>query len=229
VRILVVVLLILLTCDGGWSQKRRSALMPNIQTIGEGVIWRVSDNRNQQGNTLLPWKEIQVTNVFGFKQRPKIGDRVTVIPLDVDFAPLDLTILRTGRGTDCDGDEAKGADVWWTIDLEPIKQKKYFEYSALPKRREEVPFDVAVIYPAVKFARQIRRIGLNKSMLPSGVSLDTVEAAIDLTNDGIPDVLIVKYCCGQPKKSAEECDYTCGKTFKKVRKRWKQVDTSAPC
>lgn len=66
-------------------------------------------------------------------------------------------------------------------------------------------------------------------MLPKGVAMNTVIGAIDLTSDGIPDVLIVKYCCDNPKKAAEECDYTCGKTFKKIRNIWKLIDTSAPC
>ena len=66
-------------------------------------------------------------------------------------------------------------------------------------------------------------------MLPKGVALNTVKGAIDLTNDGIPDVLIVEYCCGNPNKAAEECDNTCGKTFKKIRNIWKLIDTAAPC
>lgn len=66
-------------------------------------------------------------------------------------------------------------------------------------------------------------------MLPRGVAIKTVKAAVDLTNDGNPDVLVVEYCCGNPKKTAKDCDYTCGKTFKKTRNVWKLIDSSTPC
>ena len=189
------------------------------------MVWRISDNKGQNGDSLPPWKEVQITNVFGFKKRPSVGDKVTVIPLNVSIAPIDLRIIETKKGTCGELDST----VWWEVQLEPIKQKEFFEISSMAKRREEVPFDVAVIYPAVNFARQVKSNKLSKEVLPQGVAINTVKGAVDLTEDGIPDVLLVEYCCGSPNKAAEECDYTCGRTFKKVRGKWKLVDTSGPC
>jgi hypothetical protein len=225
-RTYTALLLISIACVPNLAQSKNTVRIPRTQTIGEGVVWRISDNKGGHDDSRSPWKEVQVTNVFGFKKRPTVGERVTVVPLDVNIAPINLRIIGTKRGATCG---ELDSSVWWEVELEPVKQKDFFEISSVPKRREEVPFDVGVIYPAVKFARQVKGNKLTKEMLPNGVAINTVKGAIDLTNDGIPDVLLVEYCCGSPKKVAEECNYTCGKTFKKVRGTWKLVDTSAPC
>ena len=222
----IALLLISLACVPNLAQSKKPVHIPRTQTIGEGVIWRISDNKDGHGYSLPPWKEVQITNVFGFKKRPTVGEKVTVIPLDVNIAPIELRIIETKRRARCG---ELDAPVWWEVELEPVKQKDFFEISSTPQRREEFPFDVSVIYPAVKFARQVKRHKLTKGMFPQGIAINTVKGAIDLSNDGIPDVLLVEHCCGSPKKAAGECDYTCGKTFKKVRGTWKLVDTSAPC
>lgn len=223
-RILLAGLLLSLAGDAVRAQLKESVPMPRIQTIGTGTVWRGSDNKDQHGNALPPWKQITIANV-GFKQRPLTGIKVTIIPLDVSIAARDLAILKIKKGASCGGSNR----AWWELELEPIQQSEYFEIMPNPKRRAETPFDVAIIYPAVKNARQLLRNDLKQSMLPKGISLNTVKAAIDLTSDGIPDVLIVEYCCGDVSKASGECDYTCGKTFRKVRNSWKLIDTSSPC
>ena len=200
--------------------------MPNIQTIGQGIVWRTSENKDEHGSFLPPWKEIRITNIFEFKRTPAIGDKVTVIPLVVDIPPLDLKILKAEEKKNaCD----ESMPDWWEVELEPIKLKEFFEIMPIFNRAAEFPFDVVIIYPAVRVAWQIKNDQLTRAMLPQGVSINTVKAAIDLTNDRKPDVVIVEYCCGRTKKPAAECDYTCGKTFKRFRNAWKLVDTSAPC
>jgi hypothetical protein len=225
-RAKISLLLILLASGTAFAQARKPIRMPQVQTIGEGVVWRISDNKDAKGSFLPPWKEIKITNVFAFKKKPVVGEKVTVIPLDVDIAPLELRIVKAEKKENACNERLP---AWWEIELEPIKQREFFEIAARPNRRQDYPFDVCLIYPAVKFAHQVRRDRLTKSMLPRGVSVNTVEGAIDLTNDGIPDVLMVKNCCDDPKKAVDECDYACGKTFKKIRNAWKLIDTSRPC
>jgi hypothetical protein len=222
----IILFLISLFCVASLAQVKKTVRMPRLQSIGEGDVWRRSDVKGVHGENLPPWKEVQVVNVFGFKKRPATGEEVTIIPLDVNIAPINLRIVETKRGATCGGSDSQ---VWWEVELEPVKQKAFFEISSLPERREEYPFDVCVIYPAVRFSRQIKGNRLTKSMLPKGVAIRTVKGAIDLTNDGTPDVLIIDYCCGNPNKVAEECSYSCGKTYRKIGNVWKLVDTSAPC
>jgi hypothetical protein len=212
--------------DLGWAQVKRAAPMPKIQTIAEGVVMRTSDNNDPHRGDLPPWTQVEITNVFGFKRSPKTGDKVTIVPLDVDIAPFELTITKTQKKTQCSG---PGGEIWWQVDFESVKDKRFFEQPPLPNRREEYPFDVAVIYPTVEYAQQIKRSELVTNMLPRGIYINTVKAALDLTRDGIPEVLLVEYCCQDPKKSPGECDYMCGKTFQKSKIQWKLIDITGPC
>lgn len=217
-----ILLLILFTfaTATGVAQTRRPA--PRPQTIGEAIVWRISDNKDKTGSLLPPWKEVRVTNVFGFKRKPMMGAKVTVVPLDVNIAPLDLRITEIKERNDC-------GDHWWEVEFEPVTQRAFFEIAPMPNRVQEYPFDVAIVYPAVKSARQIKGDALRKQRLPAGVYINTVKGAVDLTGDGAPDVLVVDYCCREPKKAPRECDLTCGKTFRKIRNAWKLIDTSQPC
>jgi hypothetical protein len=116
----------------------------------------------------------------------------------------------------------------WEVELEPLTQKQVFDAPSPRERNPAYPFDVVVIYPAVKIAHEMRKDQLNREMLPRGVSINTVKAAIDLNDDRKPDVVVVEYCCLQTQQPPE-CDYTCGKTFKKVKNIWKLFDSYAPC
>jgi hypothetical protein len=223
-RILAILLLAFLTSGVGQAQVRKP--VPEVQTVGKGVVWRTSGNKDVQGRYLPPWKEIRITNIFEFKRRPVVGEKVTVIPLDAEISPLDLTITKAEKKENPCNERLPGL---WEVELEPISVKEFFEVAPTPSRAAEYPFDVAVIYPAVKVARQIQKAQLTREVLPKGVSINTVKAAIDLTDDRKPDVVIVEYCCGDTKKPAGECDYTCGKTFKRTGSGWKLVETSSPC
>ncbi len=215
-----------LSCNLGWAQVKKPVPMPQMQTVGEGVVWRISDNKDEHGSLLPPWKEIRITNIFEFKRSPVIGEKVTVIPLDADISPLDLRVIKAQKKENPCNERLPN---WWEVELEPIKLKEFFEIEPIPTRAAEFPFNVAIIYPAVKVARQMKKEQLMRGALPKGVSINTVKAAIDLNDDRKLDVVIVEYCCGDTKKPADDCDYTCGKTFKKVRNSWKLIDTRTPC
>jgi hypothetical protein len=225
-RIKFILLSAFLTCGGGAGHAQVKKRGPETQAVGLGVVWRTSEKKDAHGMHLPPWKEVKVANVFGFKRRPVLGSKVTVIPLGAGVPPLDLRIVKAVEKEDaCD----ESLPNWWEVELEPIKLREFFDAEPLARRAAEFPFDVAVLYPAVKGARQIDKSRLVKSELPKGVALDTVTAALDLTDDGKPDVLFVEYCCGDEKRPADDCDYTCGKTYMKSGNSWKLVDTSAPC
>jgi hypothetical protein len=164
-----------------------------------------------------------------FRNRPPVGAVVTVLPLDVKIAPIELRIVRSQeKETRCNPYVASTARLWWEVELEPVQQEQFFE-AASPERRAESPFDVALLYPRVKSARQIPNEQLTRDMLPEDVVPNTVRAAIDTTGGHRPDVVIVKHCCTDPHKRPAECDLTCGKTYRKTNNNWALVGTSAPC
>ncbi len=199
--------------------------LPEVQSVIQIDVWRESNVKDKHGFDLPPYNKVNLNHV-GFDQKPSIGGKVTVVPLEVNVAPMELKILKATEG---DESCVKSSKLYWEIELEPITQQEFFTVSAIPNRREDAPFDVCIIYPAVEFARQIKKEQLTKEMIPDGITIRTVTAAIDLTNDLKPDILIAKFCCGDSTKPREECDLTCGKYFKKVNDKWKLVETSTPC
>src|SRR5262245_37351747 len=174
-RTLIVLLLNLLVRDGTSAQTMRP--LPVIQTIGEGIVWRQSLVKDQHANSQSRWNAVTITNVFGFKKKPVVGKPVTVLTLGLDISPFDLRILKAAKQEDgCD----ESLPPWWEVEFEPVKQRRLFEVSPPPDRSTEYPFDVVMLYPAVKGAQLIKHADLNARMLPKGVYLKTVKAAIDL-------------------------------------------------
>lgn len=195
------------------------------EQILESSVDRYSDQQNSHGHFLPPWTRAEIA--MSFSQEPKIGTSVTVVPVDVSLASFDLKIVKTEKqsGGFCDEQDVQ---TWWDIEFASLP-REILSIPAIPNRREEHPFDVVVIYPSVVWADQLHQNQLAKQDLPRGVYLRTVKAAIDLTKDGSPDILTTHYCCGEPSKKPEECDYTCTKTYRKLGTAWKLINSTGPC
>ena len=226
-RPIVVFVLIMVVMGVAEPQVKERSPLNALHTLSEGVVWRKSDNRNPHGGFLPPWTEVSITNLFGFKRKPVIGDLVTVVPIGADIPAFELRILNA-KPTENPCDKRLGN--WWEVELDRVNQTAVHQAGAIAGRSPEFPFDVVVIYPSVRFAREIARDQLNRQTLPKRVTVQTVKAAIDVTADRIPDIVVTSYCCQHPTKPpGERCNYTCGKTFGRVGKIWKLFDTSAPC
>ena len=223
-RIPLIVLLAILTCHVSWAQTKRPS--PVVQTIASGTVWRESPVQDAAATSERKWKQITITNIFGFSRRPVVGDSVSVIALGAEMEPLSLRILKAQhKDNACD----KRLAGEWEVELESITSSKFFQTTTPGDRSVDYPFDVVILYPAVKTARQLDKKQLARDALPRGVMTNTIKAAIDLDEDRKPDILVLEYCCLNPKQSTKECDYTCGKTYKKMNNTWRIVRTSAPC
>jgi hypothetical protein len=197
-------------------------LMPKIESIQEESVWRLSKNEDKYGSNLPPWTEVLVLPYF--KTKPVLPSKVTVVPLDVDFDSFNWQIAKSER-KESGCDETK--PYAWEVTLQ-LTQKEFFEFVGTPTRGGEFPFDVVVLYPAVEYARQLKKKQLKKQMLPQGTSINVIKAAIDVTNDQKPDILLLEFCCDNATKTTE-CEYQCGKTFTKVNGKWKLINASSPC
>jgi hypothetical protein len=108
-RILLILLLVFVACEASSAQKRP---VPAVQ-IAEGVVWRQSPNKNASGMSQPPFKEVTITNISGFKQKPVTGAAVTVIALGSDLSPLRLRIRTTHKAVDpCD----EKLPVFWDVE-----------------------------------------------------------------------------------------------------------------
>jgi hypothetical protein len=207
---------------------------PVIKNFGVYGVLRNSDNVNQHGQQLPPYKEVKIYSIY-WKDKPKLNEKVTVIPLNFDFEPFELSIANvtktTNEYTESCGNNDK--EVFWKVELEKLTQRQFFEMKSIDeKRAEEYPFDVFVIYPAVKFARQLKQTELTKQTIPNDSSVSEVSAAVDLTNDGTPDLIEIRYCCSGRNMSPDDpnCDYSdCGELWKKFGNSWKKIHSWSPC
>lgn len=197
-------------------------LMPRIVSISTGDVSRKSNRKDSDGFDLPPWDRVEVAGLY-FKQRPVSGALVTVVPLGVNIEPVDVKIAKAKA---CER-MLEELPIQCEVELAPLTLRAFFEYEPPSDRRSDLPFRVLVLYPRVSNARALSKSELRPAMLPQGVSPNVVSAAVDLTGDGMPDVLVTDFCCDAPGRS-DNCDYTCGKTRIREGRSWKVVDSYIP-
>lgn len=208
------------------SSKQKTEL-PEVKDFETIVFFRKSNFENEDGRMTKPFYEAEIQT--SLKNKPKIGEKITVIPLQVKLEPFQLAIVKTEKKEKpCTEDDK---EFYWNTELEKVTDKEILDINPIKDRADEFPFDVAIVYPNVGFAKNIESTMLSQAMLPKGVSLKTVKAAIDLDNDGKPDLIEAVYCCSNPTETfnAENDCYTCQKTFKKINNNWKQINFEQPC
>jgi hypothetical protein len=171
--------------------------------------------------------EVAVANVFvdGLDEVPTAGSEVSIIPLEVPLPPLTLPIVSAKRMEGC-LPERISTDVEVPLVTDPA----WVSTKPLPNRSDQFPFDMFVLYPAVPEARALPTAGLGASELPEAITPTIIKAAIDLDGDQDVDVIDTRYCCREPAQPpGGQCDYTCGKTFRKEGQDWKLIAFYEPC
>jgi hypothetical protein len=202
--------------------------MPDVINFDVQNLFRNSSQKDESGRNKPPFVDAEVN--FSLDQEPNIADKVTIVPLNVDIEPFQLSILKFEKveNAGCDNTKIK-RDFIWNVELEKINNKEILEINPIKNNHPKFPFEVFLIYPAVKFAKNLPSEELKPEMLPKGVTNFTVKAAIDLTNDNNPDLLYVEFCCKDKNESLDNCDYNCIQWYKKVNGIWKLFDDAIPC
>lgn len=200
---------------------------PEVMDFGVFDLLRSSSNKNESGRMVGPFAKAEVIVSLGVE--PKTAEKVTVVPLGTNVDPFQLTIRSSEKKEEPCSDTDK--KVFWDVETEPITAKEILEAQALAGRADEFPFDAAVIYPSVPFAKAIESGKLTAEMLPQGVPPSVVEAAIDLDNDQKPDLLQTTFCCSKPgqKPDPESDCMMCSKTYKKTNGKWTVINSATPC
>ncbi len=209
------------------ARQTRTTTAPDVRAFSPGDVMRSSGRQDASGISQPTWTEVTI-NAGSFNVQPRNGASVTIVPLEVDVAPIQLKIVKVTRQRDeCTGE----GKISWGVELEKIQERSFWEQRAVAGRSEETPFGVLVIYPAIRDARAIKRNSLKSEMLPRGVKPATVNAVVDVDNDGKPDLLWVNYCCDTPTRAGNDsnCELTCGRTYKRGSNGWKLIDTFEPC
>lgn len=203
--------------------------LPNVIDFGLFDVVRKSNQKNEYGRMIFPFYEAEIN--IGLVNEPEIGEKVTIIPLNVNLEPFQLAISQTEKKTADACKTNRNEKYYWETELERITDQGVLEIRSDKNRADEFPFDVVVVYPSVNFAKNLVNTAITKDMLPANISIKTIEAAIDLDNDGRPDLLEIAFCCSSPnEKSDEDNDCSiCKKSFKKVNGIWKLAGSAQPC
>ncbi|MCA1622824.1 MAG: hypothetical protein LC778_03335 [Acidobacteria bacterium] len=210
----------------GTPAPRGQIPMPDVKDFAIVDFVRSSDTKDASGIYQPPYRSAEIS--LSLEHLAKVGEKISVIPLQVDFEPFEMEIKKVEEITETGCDEEK-PKRFWNVEFEKITRQDFLAVEPIKNRSGEFPFDIFVIYPAVKFARKLELHELKKEVLPKNVFLNMITAAIDLTNDGKPDLLEASFCCSKANKTPEDCDYTCGRTFKKTKGVWKQIKYLQPC
>lgn len=199
-----------------------------VHAFGEGIISRISEHKDADGGYHAPWTKVDVRNVFltVVDTPPVAGDEVTVIPLGVDIALLTVKLTKVERENQPCGEPGP---TEWSLEIERVENRAFYNAKAPADRSDEYPFDVFVLYAANLAARAVPASELTAEMLPKGIAVRTVTAAIDLTRSGQLDILSVQYCCESPSQPADKCDLTCGRSYRRVKGAWKLLKENMPC
>ncbi len=193
--------------------------VPKVITFSMQTFFRHSPTQNPLRQMTPPFAYGEIT-FFVESTKVKKGDSATAIWLSNDEENLSLKIRSATKipYLNCTRKET-GSDV----EFDKITDRKLLEMKAVEGRSEDQPFEFFVIYPAVKKARRLNKTELTKEMLPESVAVTDVFAAVDLNEDGTPDLLISNYCC----YDSSQCD--CTSNYQKINSKWKYLGGSEPC
>jgi len=205
--------------------------LPVVKDFGVFYVYRDSDNKDVGGSPVAPFKSAGI-EMMVIDNEAKAGEKVTMIPLQVEVEPFQIAISKVTKKRYNGCDEPK-KDFHFDIEFEEITDKIVLEVEPVDKQFVSRAFGVFTIYPAVEFVRNILPPELKPEMIPKGVAIETVEAAVDLDNDGKPDLLALSFCCAdenKPVNSADsDCYYSCEKIFRKINQSWKLIRSENPC
>lgn len=189
-----------------------------------GLVRRTPVSRSPGGEARPPWRLVEITKV-GFHVNPKPGTKVTVVPLTAKAPSFSLSVVDSAQKPAC----GKPRKPWFSLLLSAVDSDALKAIDPWPYRGEDVPIDVAVIFPEVKGARFIARKQVPQSDIPGGFLQRTVHGAIDLDGDAKPDILILQYCWSDPKLIFPECNAVTGRVYRRIKGKWKLIGKPTPC
>jgi hypothetical protein len=212
------------------SSPKGERKLPVVKDFGVFYVYRDSDNKDVGGSPIAPFKSAIIYMVTDSEAR--VGEKITMIPLQVEVEPFQIKISKVTKKRYNGCDEPK-KDFHFEIEFEEITDKIVLEVEPVDIQFISRAFPVFAIYPAVDFAKNILPPELKQEMIPKGIAIQTVEAAVDLDNDGKPDLLALSFCCADETKAVnsadDNCHYSCEKIFRKINQSWKLIRSENPC
>src|SRR5687767_636634 len=105
--------------------------LPEVKAFAVVSIWRASGKPDQRDPGITPPLEVRTENIR-MDLEPAVGEKVTVIPLGVNLAPVELKVIKTKKAqNECDDKKTKNQ---WDVELETIDRKEFLDAAPLSNR-----------------------------------------------------------------------------------------------
>lgn len=191
----------------------------DILDVTASVLFRISETKDEKGYQ-PPFTEASV--IFSLDKKPKTGDFVTIVPVIAGLPTINVPINKIEELSEDIDENSK--ITWYNTYIDHVKESKYLSYKPEAGTREETPFSLLCIYPAIKYASavDIKEVNINDlSKTISGVSLKTndLRYAIDTNADNKPDLAMAQVRDG---------DYTISYYFIKIKDKWNLFKQNNP-
>jgi hypothetical protein len=189
--------------------------------VEQGTVNRESAQKGKGGFFQPPWASVKV--FVGLARAISVGDSVTVLPLKQGLLPLQAkaTSVEFQKGV---ADELPDL---WLVDID-VTARAFFSARPDRHRRDDLPFDALVVYPAQAQARLLAAGAVAKDLpRERGCSKRTLRAAVDLDADGKADVTMFEFCCQKPTSPRTNwpCENTCHTTYlRRNGQAWRLVE-----
>lgn len=172
----------------------------NVEMITNSSFFRESDVKDENGFFVRPYKSGSI--IFSFEEKIDQGEYVTLVPICSNSESFNMEISSVKECSESVNDNE--VITWFNATVEEINNKNLLSAQPNVGRRDDTPFDIVVLYPAVNDAKLLNKDNLNIEVLNE--KNDNLLAVIDINSDNQADVLIFE----------ERSDYTITRYYIKV-------------
>lgn len=145
------------------------------------------------------------------EDHPKPGERVTVVPAAEGLAPQTMRIR-----------EVSEAELFIQLTTTSTDDAAWLAAPAPEGERPEWLGRATLIHPMTAHAK----VAPAPESLPEGMAAETVVASVDVSNDGVADIVTSEHCCDDPATApGEACDSgACIATWVRSADGWRQCE-----
>jgi hypothetical protein len=186
----------------------------NIIDVSDSGLYRESNSNDKDGFCIRPY--LNAGAIFTFAVKPNENSQVTILSIGVKLSSFNTSINEIEE-VNFDTDE-NNTNVAYNVYIENITDERYLESKPLLNRRDDTPFDVCCIYPAVKKASIIDLNAVDLIKLPEKNAKD-IKCLVDINEDMDPDVMIVE---------TKIDDYTTSSFYIKKNEKWTLLKEALP-
>lgn len=196
-----------------------------IKHLSETTVWRPS---GRSAKKAVSQDSAVLSQVRTYSVLDKM-DSLVIVPLVTELQPVRVPILDVTADTTCSGKRV------WDLTVPALRSDKYLTQPSVNGRREDFPFNVAIVYPGSLEVRSIPRSAITSEDLPGEFSTNVVTAAVSVPGPFELDGVVLEYCCDDQSISPDDLEenvgcHTCTQQFTRDKSgSWKRLALSGPC